>query len=516
MQKISIDLVRGILIKYFEESLGVREIVRQMPQLSASTVSRKINDFKESKLNWEEVSSLSNEEFELALYPSSVGYVPIPYDAVYEFLTGDEKRTIERAFEKIYQAQPAEEGQSFYKYSRFCELYAQWLKSNTGYGSVSVVPCEPGDYLEIDFSGDLLRWIDPKGNNHIAHVFVGSLRYSKLFYAEGFENEKAQSWLTGTVHALEYFDGSPRALVCDNAKALVRKSDIYVGEVTAALDDLCRHYQMQAHTCPIKRPSRKQSVEFSANLVEAGPQLDLQGLEGKTYAADLAELNAKLLTRVNERNLNKWTNGAAGSRRSCFETMEKPHLRALPALAYEPCRWTLVTANKRYLVTVEHQCYMVNWTEAGKKVAVAVSPTEVRFYRLEDHTLVGRYPRDYGEYRVHTDEGCMSPADLALRRGYQGAADSFTAKGYGLGHILRFIKALYDCQDIPAMTRYNILGAVRKLCERHGPELIDQACRWAAENGFLQEYSKIKNRVNSLVRDRKNREKASKAKGGVR
>lgn len=57
------------------------------------------------------------------------------------------------------------------------------------------------------------------------------LPYSNLIYTEAFPNEKQQSGIFGIVHALEYFGGTPQVLVMDNAKALVKHSSWYEGEV---------------------------------------------------------------------------------------------------------------------------------------------------------------------------------------------------------------------------------------------------------------------------------------------
>lgn len=503
MLKIKTSLVKDILTKRYEENMSVRDIERAVPGATRSTISRKLQQFENSGLKWDDVKNLSEDELEEQLSPGAPHFVAIPHEEVHEYLSGNRKRTLEGAYDQLYKEIAAKEGERHYGYSRFCELHSSWLAANTGYRAVSVIPCEPGDFLEIDFSGDVLHWRDATGENRTGHVFVASLRYSKMVFAEVFDNEKAVSWLKGTVDAVTAFGGTTKAVTMDNARALVGKPDEYVGQVTAAVNNLCEYYQMQPHTCPIMSPRRKQSAEYAASLVQSGPQLKLVGTGGLAYAANLEELNARLAKQVDELNLSPWTNGACGCRRSLFESAEKSRLRPLPLMPYEPTNWTVVTASIRYLAVVDRQAYMVNWTEAGKKVAVSLSSTEVRFYSMDDFRLVGRYERDYGPYRVHVDQTCMSPADLALRRGYDGVAESFAAKGYAREHVLLFLKTLFDNEALPQMTKVNIVGALRKLCDRHGAGLVDNACEWAQRHGFLHMYPRVRARVLSLANQAK-------------
>lgn len=100
-----------------------------------------------------------------------------------------------------------------YTYTSFCRRYSEWLQTNglgVFNGNVQVIP---GERMEIDFAGDNLKWIDPNCEVQHARLFIAVLLYSNLTYAEAFPNEKQQSWISGIVHALEYFGGAPQVLV---------------------------------------------------------------------------------------------------------------------------------------------------------------------------------------------------------------------------------------------------------------------------------------------------------------
>lgn len=123
-----------------------------------------------------------------------------------------------------------------------------------GKAKISSIPCNPGDYLEIDMVGDALHWIDGTGQRKELRVFVAALRYSGIFYAEAFLDEKLPSWLKGTVHALHEF-GIPLAISCDNAKALVKKPHKHMAELTTAMRQLCAYYDMEAYVSQSYSPS---------------------------------------------------------------------------------------------------------------------------------------------------------------------------------------------------------------------------------------------------------------------
>jgi len=98
-----------------------------------------------------------------------------------------------------------------YQFSQFCNLYRRWAQK------VEVTMRQEhkgGEKLFVDFSGDGIPWIDPRtGEVREAALFVAALGASNYTYVEAFENQQIQAWITGHVHALEYFQGVPRIVV---------------------------------------------------------------------------------------------------------------------------------------------------------------------------------------------------------------------------------------------------------------------------------------------------------------
>ena len=96
-----------------------------------------------------------------------------------------------------------------YTYTSFCHRYFEWRQANGLSIPNSNVQFIPGERMVIDFAGDNLKWIDPNCDVQRARLFIAVLPYSNLTYAEAFPYAKQQSWISDTIHALEYFGGTP-------------------------------------------------------------------------------------------------------------------------------------------------------------------------------------------------------------------------------------------------------------------------------------------------------------------
>ena len=73
--------------------------------------------------------------------------------------------------------------------------------------------------MQVDWVGDTLNISDPvTGGTMKAYVFVACLPCSMYGYAEAFPDMKTPSWLSGHIHAYEFFGGVPRIAIPDNCK----------------------------------------------------------------------------------------------------------------------------------------------------------------------------------------------------------------------------------------------------------------------------------------------------------
>lgn len=201
----------------------------------------------------------------------------------------------------LYDAYKSQVVRCPHAYIFFCRRYSDWRQANdlgVPNGNVQVIP---GERMEIDFAGDNLKWIDPNCDVQRARLFITVLPYSNLTYAEAFPNEKQQSCISGIVHALEYFGGTPQVLVIDNAKALVKHSSWYQGEVQQTVGSLCNYYDIEPWACQPRRPKQKNRVEAGAGLAQRRIIAAME-LERTPMARDLDYLNEQVKAKLEELN----------------------------------------------------------------------------------------------------------------------------------------------------------------------------------------------------------------------
>ncbi len=100
--------------------------------------------------------------------------------------------------------------------SRFCELYQRWRRKQD---VVLRQEHKAGEKLFVDWAGDTIPIYDARGGPvQQAHLFVAVLGASSYTYAEVTPDEQLASWIGAHVRAFEFFQGTPKLVVPDNAK----------------------------------------------------------------------------------------------------------------------------------------------------------------------------------------------------------------------------------------------------------------------------------------------------------
>jgi transposase len=125
---------------------------------------------------------------------------------------------------------------------------------------------EPGQAMQVDW-GECGR-VQVGTTTRRVSVFVAVLCYSRLMYIEFTLSQRKAEFYRGVVHALEFFGGSPRAVIFDNLKAAVingsGRSACFHPEFLA----LCGHYCLQPIACERRDPESKGIVEGGVRYVK--------------------------------------------------------------------------------------------------------------------------------------------------------------------------------------------------------------------------------------------------------
>jgi len=167
---------------------------------------------------------------------------------------------------------------------------------------------------------------------------------------------------------LEFFGGVPRLIVPDNLKAGVRHPCYYEPDLNPTYHELAIHYATAVLPTRTAKPRDKAKAEAGVLLVE---RWILARLRKLTFFS-LTDLNREirqLLDWLNDRPFQK----LEGSRRSLFESIERPALQPLPARPYEFALWKKARVNIDYHIDVEGHYYSVPHTLTGEQVEARIT-----------------------------------------------------------------------------------------------------------------------------------------------
>jgi transposase len=417
---------------------------------------------------WE---SWSGEELERRLYP------PRPArrlrerpDEVDWALVHEEMRhknvTLSLVWQEYREGQP-----DGYQYSRFCELYSVWR------GKLDLCMRQvhrPGEKLFVDYCGSTVPVLDAEtGEVRQAQVFVAVWGASSYTFAEATWSQGLADWIGSHVRAFEFAGGLTELVIPDNLRSGVNRVCRYEPELNPTYQDLAVHYGVAVMPARVRKPRDKAKVESGVQLVQ---RWILARLRHRRFFS-LAELNEAiraLLGPLNERRFRK----LAGSRRSLFESLERPSLRPLPAERFVFAEWAKGRVHVDYHVEVDGHYYSVPYQLVSQELDVRMSARTVecfakgkrvashlRSFRRGAHTTQGEHmPRPHREYAEWTPE--------RLVRWAQKAGPS----------VAGLIETVMATRVHPQQGFRSCLGILR-LSERYGAERLEAACERALEVG---------------------------------
>lgn len=100
-----------------------------------------------------------------------------------------------------------------------------------------------GDRMYIDFAGDKLEVVDREsGECRSVEVFVAILPCSHYTYCEAVRSQSRQNLIKACENALHFYSGVPMAIVPDNLKAAVTRSDRNEPVINEEFAAFAEHY----------------------------------------------------------------------------------------------------------------------------------------------------------------------------------------------------------------------------------------------------------------------------------
>lgn len=390
--------IKEILRLHHELGLARREIGRSV-SVSPNTVADVIRRAQAAGLSWPLPEDLDEAALDARLYPPPApSSVPRPEPDPEEMHRELKRKGV--TLQLLWLEYKAEHPDGL-AYTQFCERYRRFR------GKVDVVlrqEHKAGEKLFVDFAGPTVPIVDRRtGELRPAHIFVAVLGCSNYTYTEATWGEDLRSWLLAHVRCFGALGGVARTVVCDNLKSGVTHPDYYEPDLNPAYAELARHYGCAVVPARPRRPRDKAKVETGVLQVE---RTVLAPLRDRTFFS-IAEPNEALTAgtvRLNETPFQK----LAGSRRSLFETLDRPALLSLPLTPYEFAQWKRARINIDYHLEFEHNFYSVPYRLAREEVDVRYTTGTVEV--LFAGCRVASHPRRYGRGEYSTSPEHMPEA----------------------------------------------------------------------------------------------------------
>lgn len=461
-----------------------RAIARSL-RIAHSTVREYLSRAEVAELGWPLPEGLTEAELEARLFPpprpSNVER-PLPdWAEVHRELKAKKRTGVTLQLLWIEYKEDHPDG---LQYSQFCELYRRWR------GSLDLVLRQEhraGEKVFVDFAGQTVPVVDrATGEVRESQIFVGVLGASNYTYAEACWSQELPEWIGAHVRMYEYLGGVPQLAVPDNLKAGVRHPSYYEPDLNPTYHEMAVHYGTAVLPARTRKPRDKAKAEAGVLLVE---RWILARLRKLTFFS-LAELNreiAHLLDLLNDRPFQK----LEGSRRSLFETLDRPALLPLPEQRYEFARWKKARVNIDYHIAVLGHYYSVPHALVRQQVDVRITRTTIEI--LHSGRRVAAHLRSHRKGGFTTEPGHRPKAHQKHLEWTPSRIIAWAEKtGPATGDLTRQI---LESKPHPEQGYRACLGLLR-LGKRHSPERLEAACARALRIGGIS-YRSVKSILQS-------------------
>ena len=245
--------------------------IRSRYNIGAGTVILILERFQEIGIPLNELKTMNPIDVENRFYPPenrrNTSKALPDFFAIHEMMTKMKHPDLAFIWLDYYK----KEHPDGYQLSQFYKLYGDFLRENFGQEKVKMaVERIPGEKMFIDWIGDHPALLaDPAtGEMKEVHIFATTLGFSSCVYAEIFPDEKLPHFITGVVHALEFYGAVPRYLVPDNLKAAVTKHSKDEFILNSVFSDLEDFYDTIVLPPPPRKPKGKATVENHVRFLE--------------------------------------------------------------------------------------------------------------------------------------------------------------------------------------------------------------------------------------------------------
>ena len=392
--------------------------------------------------------------------PQAKGYFLEDWDYVHKEL-GKPHMTL-KLLHKEYSIRAKDNKGIPYAYRTYCEHYQDYAGK---YKVTMPLKHKPGRSIETDWAGATLKLIDRvTGEDIKVYIFIATLPFSQLSYAEGFLDMKSTSWLTGHIHAFEYFGGVTETITPDNLKTGVIKADYAEPMINESYRELADYYQTVIVPARVRKAKDKPSVEGAVGFISRQILAALRN----TQCFYLEELNELIWEKLEELN-NEPFQKKEGSRRSVFEEEERSYLIPVRQPAFQLTEWRIAKVQLNYHIQVERNYYSVPYEYVQCDVEVRLTKNLIEVYfnqsRISSHKRINNKVNQYStlldhmpdHHRLYAEQTSENMKDWAKKVG---------------PHTLELVTKILDQQVEKRALK--ILSGIQNLERKYSTLLIEE------------------------------------------
>lgn len=466
-RRIKMKSVKEILRLINESDLSLRQIAKSCG-CSPSTVSAIIQRYENIQMPWQTFKSLDEAEMETKLYPEEINSSKkaLPdWDYIHKELKkkGVTLLLLWQEYKEVYP--------DGVMYSQFCDHYLKWRKLR----NISMHQIHrAGEKAFVDWSGETMHVVDRyTGESKDAYMFIGVLGASDLIYAEAFADEKLESWISAHVNMFNYFQGVTRIIVPDNLKTGVKKPCYYEPEIHPTYLEMANHYGAAIIPARVRKPKDKPLAENGVLIAE---RWVIAKFRNQTFFS-FFELNKTIKDTIDDIN-NRPFQKMEGSRRSLYESVEKPALMPLPAEPYELAVWKHAKVNIDYHVEYDGKLYSVPYQLIGQVVDLRITDKGIEVLhkgkRVAIHARLKGKHREYSTLSEHMPEKHKKSAEWTPERITRWAAT--------IGPMTAaLVDAMMASHKHPEVAFRASMGIIR-LAEKYTAQRLENAAARALKN----------------------------------
>jgi hypothetical protein len=246
----------------------------------------------------------------------------------------------------------------------------------------------------VDFgAGPVLQ--HPGGQPRRTWAFVMTLCHSRHQYVEFVWDQTVASWLGCHRRAFEWFGAVAQRVIVDNAKCAIVKACRHDPLVQRAYAECAEGYGFRIEACPPHDPQKKGIVESGVKYLKAN------FLPTRSFR-DMADLNAQarawVMTEAGVR-----CHGTTREQPLVLFALERPLMKALPAVAPDLGTWHSVTVHRDCHVQFDRAFYSAPFSLASKTLWLRATDTVVALYEDYRHVYTHLRARRPGQRMTVAD-----------------------------------------------------------------------------------------------------------------